>query len=61
LEISDGEASLKNVTFRDGTIASNVRPLADGMPGIQFRRQSPDSMGLAKDSEATIVSATAFP
>ncbi len=40
----DGKAALKNETFRDGTIEFDIKPLADGMPGIEFRRQSGDDM-----------------
>jgi hypothetical protein len=40
----DGKAILKHENFRDGTIEFDVRPLDDGMPGIEFRRESTESM-----------------
>ncbi len=40
----DGQAALNGEKFRDGTIEFDIRPLDDGMPGIQFRRQSADNM-----------------
>ena len=39
----DGKATLKNVNFVDGTIEFDVKPSADDMPGIEFRRQNADS------------------
>ena len=40
----DGRAILKGENFRDGTVEFDIRPLDDGMPGIEFRRQSPENM-----------------
>jgi hypothetical protein len=40
----DGKAALKGESFRDGTIEFDIRPLDDGMPGIEFHRQSADNM-----------------
>ena len=40
----DGKAVLKGENFRDGTIEFDIRPLDDGMPGIEFRRQSAENM-----------------
>jgi hypothetical protein len=40
----DGKAVLKGANFRDGTIEFDIRPLDDGMPGIEFHRQTAQSM-----------------
>jgi hypothetical protein len=40
----DGKAALKGENFRNGTIEFDIRPLDDGMPGIEFHRQSTENM-----------------
>ncbi len=44
MQLSDGNAALQGLNFRDGTIEFDIRPLADDMPGIQFRRRNADNM-----------------
>ena len=44
LNVQKGTALLQNLEFRNGTIEFDIRPLDDGMPGIQFRRRNADSM-----------------
>jgi hypothetical protein len=46
MRLNNGEASLKDVTFADGTIEFDVLTVGRGAPGIAFRQQDKDNFEL---------------
>jgi hypothetical protein len=46
MRLNSGEASLKGITFSDGTIEFDVNTVGRGAPGIAFRQQDEDSFEL---------------
>src|SRR5438270_12830624 len=46
MRLNSGRATLKDVTFSDGTIEFDVNTIGRGMPGIAFRRQDDDNFEL---------------
>jgi hypothetical protein len=46
MRLNSGRATLKDVTFSDGTIEFDVNTIGRGMPGIAFRRQDEDNFEL---------------
>jgi len=46
MRVNSGTASLKDVTFSDGTIEFDVNTIGRGMPGIHFRQQDDDNYEL---------------
>lgn len=42
LVVKAGRAVLRGLTFSSGTIDYDIKPLAEDIPGIQFRRQGPE-------------------
>jgi hypothetical protein len=41
--LKSGDIALNGLSFRDGTIAFDIKPLAEDMPGIRFRQLDPQN------------------
>jgi hypothetical protein len=46
MRLNSGNATLKDITFSDGTIEFDVNTIGRGMPGIAFRRQDENNFEL---------------
>ncbi len=41
--LKSGDVALNEVSFRDGTIEFDIKPLAEDIPGIHFRQRDPEN------------------